>query len=65
MAWHNGKKDEALWSSEHEWKVHGWIDGAWRKSRTMHDDACTNYAIWRRTRSRATATSTPASRTAE
>ena len=31
MAWHNGKKVEALWSSEHQSNVHGWIDGAWRK----------------------------------
>ena len=45
MAWHNGKKVEALWSSEHQSNVHGWIDGAWRKFEDTNDDACTNFAI--------------------
>ena len=38
MAWLNGKKVEALWSSEHQSNVHGWIDGAWRKFEDAHDD---------------------------
>ena len=45
MAWHNGKKVQALWSSEHQSNVHGWIDGAWRKFEDVNDDACTNFAI--------------------
>jgi hypothetical protein len=45
MAWHNGKKVDALWSSEHQSNVHGWIDGAWRKFEDTNDDACTNFAI--------------------
>ena len=63
MAWHNGKKVEALWSSEHQSNVHGWIDGAWRKFEDNHDDACTTSQSLQPTPSRATATSTPASRT--
>ena len=45
MAWLHGKKVEALWSSEHESNVHGWIDGAWRKFQDSHADACTNFGI--------------------
>ena len=45
MAWHRGKKVEALWSNHESANSWAWIDGAWRKFEDQHDDSCTNFTI--------------------
>lgn len=45
MAWHRGKRVDALWSNEERSNSWAWIDGAWRKFQDSHDDACTNFTI--------------------
>ena len=45
MAWHRGKRVDALWSNDERSNSWAWIDGGWRKLHDAHDDACTNFTI--------------------